>query len=516
MLLAKTRLRISEESLVKYEKQHSIISTDDNQSIASQKLSDMNRALTDAERRRIEAESEYKNASKARGNTRALDNPVIQTLKQQRAALQTEYQQKLQIYKPAYPEMVQLKKQINEATKQIRIESNRISTGSTSDLKAKFLAAKQMEDTIRERLASQEDTLINLREKSIAYHTLQRDVKTNREIYEVLLQRLKEVGVAEGASTNNISVVDPAVVPFSKHKPNTKLNLALGLALGLFIGFVIAFILEFMDDRIRTVEELEQLLDIPVLGIVPFFRRKDKSQALLTVLDPQSLTAEAFRSMRTNLLFSTREGAPKIMHITSAKPNEGKTSAAVNLAGTFSQSGKTVLLIDADLRKPDIHRRLDLDGTVGLSNYLIGQTDDDAAIIQATSVSGLFAMPAGPVSPNPVELLSSERMLELLRITSEKYDYIIIDSPPVMGLADALVLSNRASATIFLAASNQSKRPQLLDALNRLTQAHGNVIGSILSKAKNVRGSYSNFEYYYYYQGDKKLTSGASAKKLTG
>ena len=498
---AKSKLEESEAKLVEFAKKESIIRMDDEKqgSLTSQKMSELNAALTEAEKERIEAESKYKQAQATAGASKVLDNPTVQELKKNLAKLQGDYQEKLQIYKPGYPLMVQLQNQISELQTQINQEISRITSTITADLQSSYLAAKQKEDQLRSELSKQKDELLELRDKSIGYNTLQREVETNRNLYEGLLQRIKEIGVAGGVGTNNISIVDPAIVPYEKYKPNTKLNLALGLVLGLFLGTVVAFLVEFLDDRVKSTSDLERLLGLPILGITPSLKGKDViEQSMATARQPTSALAEAFRSLRTNLLFATREGIPRSLTITSSMPSEAKSSTCINLATALAQAGKRVLLIDADLRKPTVHQRFKLDNSQGLSNYLTHQAES-FDIIQDTAIPGVSVVTAGPLSPNPAELLSSERLSELFALAPNEFDIVILDTPPTMGLADSLILSNRTSATIMVAAFAQSKKRALTDSLKRLRQAHANVIGVVFTKVKGGAGHGYDYDYNYYY-----------------
>lgn len=511
---AKSKLEESESKLIDFAKKESIIRMDDEKqgSLTSQKMGELNAALTEAEKERIEAESKYKQAQAA-GASKVLENLTIQELKKSLAKLQGDYQEKLQIYKPEYPLMAQLQNQISEIQSQISQETGRITSTISSELQATYAAAKQKEDQLRTELTKQKDELLNLRDKSIGYNTLQREVETNRNLYEGLLQRIKEVGVAGGIGTNNISIVDPAIVPYQKHKPNTRLNLALGLVLGLFLGTVIAFLLEFLDDRVKNSADLERLLGLPILGITPALKGKDViEQCMATARQPTSAMAEAFRSLRTNLLFATREGIPRSLTITSSMPSEAKSSTCINLATALAQAGKRVLLVDADLRKPTVHQRFKLDNSQGLSNYLTHQAES-VDIIQDTSIPGVSVVTAGPLSPNPVELLSSERLESLFALVPVEFDIVIFDSPPTMGLADALILSNRTSATILVAAYAQSKKRALTDSLKRLRQAQANVIGAIFTKVKGGSGHNYDYDYNYYYSygSNKQLPNETTA-----
>lgn len=501
LVQAKSRLEESEAKLVEYAKEASIFQTGDekSQSLTAQKLTAINTSLTEAESDRIDAQSKFVQAQRTMGVSKVLDNPTVQELKRSVVELESDYQEKLQVYKPGYPLMVQLKRQINEFKLQISNETNRITSAVEGDLRSNFLAAQEREEKLRAELETQKQGLLLLRDKSIGYNTLLREVETNRSLYEGLLQRIKEVGVAGGVGANNVSVLDPAVVPYKKHKPNTKMNLALGGVLGLFLGMVVAFLLEFLDDRIKSSDELERILGLPLLGMTPVLKGSDPTvHSLATFEQPASATAESFRSLRTNLLFASREGTPKVLALTSALPSEGKSSTCLNLATAFAQSNKRVLLIDADLRKPTIHKRLKLDNSIGLSNVLTGQESPEA-VIQESKIQGVSVITAGPLSPNPAELLSSERFQDLFDLVPGTFDLIILDCPPVMGLADALILSNRASATVVVSAFSQSRKRSLQDANRRLRQAHANLIGFIFTKVKTGGGYGYNYEYQYYY-----------------
>lgn len=514
LVQAKSKLEEAEGKLVQYAKDKSIFNTDDKQNIVSQKLQSLSTALTDAEKERIAAESSFKQAQDSKVLARVQDSQVIQQLKAARAKLQADYQDKLKTYKPDYPLMQQLQGQINEIEGQIKTESTLETNTAQSTLKSDYLAAKQKEDQLRTEVEKYKKELLNSQDKSIGYNTLQREVETSRTQYDDLLKRVKEVQVAGLATTNNISIVDQALVPYSIFKPNKTLNLALGMVLGLFLGTVVAFLLEFLDDRIKSTDDLTKVVPVPLLGIAPSSSSKRSKQdyALMTAENPTSAVAEAFRSLRTNLMFATRAGAPKVMNVTSTDAGEGKSSSAVNLATAFAQAGKTVLLVDADLRKPTLHKRFKLDNSKGLANYLVGQ-ETLQGVTQTCFIPEVYIITSGPLTPNPVELLSGERLADLVAYAESpdcEFDIIIIDSPPILGLADALVIGNRTHATLLVAAYNQAHKRPIQAAFNRLRQARNNVIGVIMTKARGHAGdSYYNYDYYYTY-GDKKALQKAA------
>ena len=500
LVLVKSKLQESEARLVKHEREKGIINTGGKKTLIADSLEVINRAYAEAKKSRIDAEAAYRQRGNASGAIRSLDNVVIQTLKADLQRLRTKYQENLQIYKPSYPLMRELQNQIRSTQSSLNRELKLVKSGASQDLKSRFIAATQREKELKAELGREKARLLDSRDRSLGHNTLQREVQTNRELYEGLLQRLKEVGVAGGVGTNNVSIVDTAFDPFKKYKPNTKLNLIIGILLGLMLGSLLALLLEHSDDRIKSVDDLKKLTDLPVLGIFPNIRlssqKKNQRQAVLVTEQTSSAIAEAFRSLRTNMLFATPEGVPKLLHLTSSSSGEGKSNTAINLAIVFAQSGKSVLLIDADLRKPSLHKYLKLKNKVGLSNY-ISEEASVSEIETNTHIPGLTAITSGPFTSNPADFLSSNAMLDLLKQAADAYDLVIIDSPPVMGLADALVLSNRSTATLFVVASHETEKKHILGAIERLKMGYGNVIGFVLTKAREGKKSGYGYDYDY-------------------
>lgn len=499
LILAKSKLEESEQLLVSYSKKKGILKNNENQSFTSISLTQLSGALAQAEQERIEAESNYKQTKISSEDSQVQGSSVIQSLKTTRAKLQGEYQEKLGLYKPGYPGMQQLQKRIRDLSRQIKREMSSTKKAARGYLESKYKAAKAKESELRSKYNATEKEFIALRDNSIEYNTLNREVQTNRQIYNDLLQRMKEVGVAGSIGTNNITIVDRAVIPYRKYKPDIKLNLLLGLTLGLVLGVGGAFLIEALEDNFKSVEEIEHTLHSVTLGMVPSVKeqRGIKYTAQIAMNDPRSAVAEAYRSLRSNLMFSTSEGVPKSIVVTSAIPSEGKSTSVINLATALCQIGKTVLIIDADLRKPSLYKRLDLSNSEGLANYLAGQSSAEK-ITKSTNIDELYVIPAGPAVPNPVELLSSDKMDDLITDSSELFDYIIVDSPPVMGIADALILSNKVSATLFVSAYAGAKKTQIVTAINRLRQAQANIIGVLFTKVKTATGSDYHYDYYYY------------------
>jgi polysaccharide biosynthesis transport protein len=513
---ARATLEESERRFAAYAREREIVDTDKRLEITLDKLRQMNAQLSTAEGARIAVEAEYLGLSDGGGSSLAgvLESPLIQGLKERRGNLEAEYRDQLQVLKPNYPSMRQMKQQIDELDAQIKRETSAIAGG----VKARYEARALEEAKLQQRIAELNEEALALQDRSTDFETLKREVDTNRELYDGLLQRVKEVGVAAGIGDNNISVVDPARVPLSAYKPSLKLNLAIAIALGGFIGVLAAFMLEALDDTVRGAEDAEGLVGAPVLSLIPKVSLRelglrDEELGLLTFKDPKSPLAEAVRSLRTQLLFSTSEGAPNVLHFTSALPGEGKSTTATNTAIAFAQSGSKVLLIDCDLRNPSLHRSFSLPNASGLTNYLAG-TATPLEISQPTMVTRLFTITSGPLPPNPVELLSSAKMVDLLSVAATRFDIVVIDGPPVIGLADALVLANLAKATVFVVNAETTRRRDIGGAVKRLRQANAPLLGAVLAKMGRAGKGYG-YGYGYGYSYDYMYSYGRKPAEAT-
>jgi len=496
----KARLEDSERDMVAFARQQEIVNVGESQNIVTQSLAATSAALSAAEQRRTTAEAAYRQMLSTRGHglSQVLDSKIIQTLKESKAKLDAQYQDNLNLYKPAYPSMVQLRGQIDQISRQIDQEVAHIRNAIT----AQYEAAKAEEALLNVRLDQLKRDVLEQQDRSIQFNILRREVDTNRELYNGLLQRFKEVGVAAGIGTNNISMVDEARIPARPFKPNLRLNGLLALVLGLLGGVGLAFLLEHLDDTFKQPDEVEQRLNLPVLGVIPLTALKRGDQrpiALVGHEDPRSVFAESYRSLRTALEFSTSSGVPRTLTVTSANSGEGKSTTALSLAIQFAQAGKKVLLIDADLRKPSLHRSLGLDNHLGLTNLLAGEQERPASIAQPTHIPNLFVITSGPLPPNPAELLSSSKMLGLLVLAAEKFDQILVDSPPVMGLADALILGNLCDGTLLTIAMGGTPRSHVQAACKRLRGARVHLLGALLNKLEARAGAYGYYYGYYHY-----------------
>ncbi|MFY8205678.1 MAG: GumC family protein, partial [Arenimonas sp.] len=428
----KIKLEDSEAQLVRFAAKEQIVSSGDEAAgtLPEQNLGALNAALAKAKEERIRAQSKWAQAQSSVGMVTFGEtggNSIVRSLMESRSKLMAEYQNKLSQFKPGYPAMLQLKAQIDETDKQIAAEI----AGIKSAIRAEYEAAQQNENMIAAQIGSLKGEALDLKSRSIQYNIFKREVDTNRQLYEATLQRYKEIGVAAGVGLNNILIVDKAVSA-GKYRPNIPLNLAVALLLGLVLGLLLVLLLEYMDDTLKNSEDIEKRLSLAVLGVIPKLKEGQSLDAVMA--DVRSAFAEAYRSVRTALQFATATGTPRSLLITSASPSEGKTTAAVTIARNFSQIGKRVLLIDSDMRKPSMHKKMGIDNELGLSNYLAGATPLES-VIRETDYPGLFVVTTGPLPPNPAELLHDDNMRQLVAYGLAHFDQVIIDGPPVMGLA---------------------------------------------------------------------------------
>jgi capsular exopolysaccharide synthesis family protein len=394
--------------------------------------------------------------------------------------------------------MEQLREQTTRLRAEIDKEVNNVQTAIRSNLEA----AMTLESLLMGKVQAAKKEIKDLAQRSIQYQVLKRETDTNSQLYEGLLQRYKEVGIAGGVGLNNISVVDPAKIPLEAYKPDIKLNALLAMVLGLFGGIGLAFLFEHLDDTLKRSEEMEGVLGLSTLGIIPLSSSPNKALSRenplvqMSIEDKRSAFAEAYRSVRTALQFSTPEGAPKSLLIASTGKGEGKSTTAASLAIHFAQAGQKVLLIDADLRNPSLHYVLGMDNSLGLTNHLAGEATP-VEINQPTTIPNLFLITTGPLPPDPAGLLGSAKMMSLLSTAKEKFDHVIVDGPPVLGLADALLLGNQVDGTLFVVSAGNTRRTFAQGAIKRLRTGQTRILGGVLTKFDSRGHGYGYGDYYY-------------------
>lgn len=496
----KGRLEDSEKELVVFAQQEQIISVgEDEPSLSAQNLTELNGSLARAQGERIKAEAESRQAmlGSGLGLPQVVENTLIQGLRQSRAVLAAEYQEKLRIYKPDYPEMLQLQGQIAESDRQIAAEVGNI----RASLSARYQSASAQETLLSQRIDALKGDVLDLANRSIRYNILKRETATNQELYDGLLQRYKEIGVAGGIGANNISVVDRAEIPGGPYKPNLSRNMTLGLVLGLTLGMLSGFALNFLDRRIHSAKALEALTGLPALGVVPLLAAGTTPS--MASADLRSPFSEAYRSVRTALQFSTPHGLPRTLLITSASAGEGKTTTAAELARNIAQLGRSVVLVDADLRSPSLHKLFAKGNGIGLSSVLAGAADL-AAAFQITDEPNLTVITSGPLPPNPPELLGGDGLVVLLDQLAKSFDVVLLDGPPVLGLADAPLLASRAEATLLVVTAEVTRKDAVQSALHRIAATRSRVIGTLLIRFDmRSHGEYGYGGYGYFAYGGK-------------
>jgi capsular exopolysaccharide synthesis family protein len=511
------KVQTSEEKLVRYQKDHGILGVDEKQNIVTEKLGELNKELTEAQTDRIEKEADYKLAmngvapdsfTKAGPDGRSASG-LIDKLREKEAELETQYAMATTEFGSGYPKVTELSNQIKQVRAAIESEKTKLQ----EKMRAEYLAALQRENLLESAFNQQKQEANKLNESAIEYTVLKRDAETNRQLYENLLQRLKEAGVSAGLRSSNIRVVDIARIPTYPISPNVHRGLVLGFLLGLSLAIGLALVLESFDNTVRSIEEIRAVSTFPPLGTIPLqlanagpLRKRtmtisaavEKSGmlALVTYERPKSEAAEAYRALRTSILLSSFGTPPKVILVTSAMPQEGKTTVSANSALVLAQSGSRVLLLDADLRRPGIERLFGVTSHGGLSTLISGSSQFEDTIYPCPEVPSLWIMPAGPIPPQPAELLGSSVMKDHIARWRKEFDHIIIDTPPCLSVTDAVLLSPEADQVILVARSGQTTRAALRRASDLLLQVNAKVMGIVLN-ALDLHSA----EGYYYYSG---------------
>jgi capsular exopolysaccharide synthesis family protein len=462
-------------------------------SLAGASLGALNEALTATTTRRIAAEQAYRQSLNA-GQTVEV-NERIAPLRNQLAQLQAEFRTKSTQFQDDYPDMVRLRSQIQSVEAAIREESARTVGSRSNTLLADFRAAQNAERALQARVNALRGTVLDERGRSIQYNILQRELDTNRGLYDALLQRYREIGIAGGVGTNAVSVVDRAETPGGPFTPNLILNLLLGAGIGFALGCVGALGLDIVNDVIKSPEDVRNKLGLASLGLIP--TKVGAGPLLNDLKDRTSPISEAYFSLSSALQFTTEHGTPKSLLITSTRAAEGKSSTTLALSQNLARLGHRVLLIDADLRKPAFVTGLD--NQDGLSK-LLTNTEALSAHVLETEFENLTLLPCGPLPPNPAELLASQRLKALLTEAMQQYDLVIVDGPPVLGLADAPLLSSVCRATLLVVETGKTRTRAAVDAVGRLRGAGAHLVGAVLTKYKQRSHGYG---YGYGYEAYK-------------
>jgi capsular exopolysaccharide synthesis family protein len=498
----------TEQALQRYRETTDAISLEDRQNIIVQKLGDLNAAVTRAKTERLQKEAAYNQIRAVQNDRNTVDtipailsNSFIQQQKSELADLQRQQAQLSDRLGPRHPDMVKVGLAIHNAETKIQGEIAKVVQSMRND----HQQALAQEQSLVNALDQQKQEALQLNRKGITYGVLTRDAAMNRQIFDSLMQRTKETGISGELRTSNIRVVDPAETPRGPASPNTRNNLLLAIFGGATLAVGLAFFFEYLDNRIKSPEEVKQHLGLPFLGMVPDLFDKTIENPLLNNGVPANFS-ESFKAIRTNVLLSSADEGARAIMITSTGPGEGKTVVSCNLAVALAQADQRVLLIDADLRKPRVHQMFAQVQAPGLSNVLAGNAKASESV-HKTAVPGLWVIPAGLRPPNPAELLGSKRFKDFLASLGQHFDWIVIDTPPVMAVTDASVVAHLAQSVLFVIGAEMTSRHAAQRALDQLERAKAKFVGAVLNRVDLKHNPYYYSQYYRreysgYYQYD--------------
>jgi len=516
----KAKVEKSQQAMVNYERQNVIVNIGDKQSVVEQRLAALNQDLTNAQSERMQKESLYdlvrSNPSEAALNTQ---NELLQRLEEKHADLRDQYVDALAQYGPNFPKVIRLRDQVNEIQANIERERKRVTTRIHSD----YMAAVGREKLVEAAVAREKTEVGKLSELLIEHNILKREFDTNEQLYESLLQHLKDATVSAGLRATNIHLVDAALVPTMPVRPKKLNNIAIGLLAGLVLGVTLAFVQESLDTSIKSAEDVERLISAPALAVIPMARSSwrriagDRTQPQnggvesVVLRHPTSSLAESYRTLRTSILLSTAPRPPQALLVTSAQPREGKSCTSLNLALGLAQRGVPVVIIDADMRRPSVGKGLGFpENGAGLSSLLSGAHSLDEVLRQFEKVPNLWVLPAGPQPPNPADLLASPTMEKVLHDLRGRFEHLVLDSAPLLLVTDATILSRLVDGVVLVVESGVTVRRALVRAHKILESAGGRILGTVVNKwdARNegYYGYYGSYYrgYYRSYYGSKE------------
>jgi succinoglycan biosynthesis transport protein ExoP len=519
----RVKVQQSEDARIAYERQNQIWQIDEKQDINTQRLADLSRATTEGQTQLAEKEALYRMAMS--GNVDALpaarDNTVIQDLIKRKNDADGQYSAALDQYGPNFPRVQRLAAAQKEAADNLAHARKTL----LESVQTEYNTARSHVQLLQQALDQQKAESNGQAEKLVQYHILQHDADANKQLYDGLLQKLKEAAIAQGLRSSNIRVVDPALAQSTPVRPQKARNIFLAILVGLVGGIGLAVGREYLDNTIKSPDDVEALTGLPSLAVVPSqpgvtsyagkiarFGRDTPAPTpggarveMLSYMQPKSQISEAFRGLRTSLLLSQADHPPQVILVTSALPREGKTTAAVNLSVTLAQLGDRTLLVDSDLRKPGIRRVLNLAGgkeTSGLSSYLAGVSSLDEAISPHPTIGNLSVLTTGPVPPSPADLLSSHRMREAIAELRRRFKFIVIDSPPIMAATDAVIISAQSDGVLLVVRSGATPKEAFARTRDLLAAVKCRLLGVVLNAVDATAPDYYySYRYYPYAYG---------------
>ncbi|MFC1769543.1 GumC family protein [Nitrospirota bacterium] len=511
----RSQIEKAEADLQAYTQKNNIITLEDRLAIVPQKLAELSTQLTRSETKRKELETLYKKIQSLLPSIeRAESLPVISSdntvssLRDQILKGEQNISELSKKYGAKHPLLIEALEDLQILKQRKSKEIMRV----VESIKNEYDLARSNERNLSRLLNETKNTALGINEKFIQYSVLKRNVETSRQLFDSLMKRIKEQSINEEVQTVNVMLLEKAKTPRSPVKPKKSLNILIGLFAGLFGGILLAFFAEYFDNTVKTPDETESKLGIPVLGMVSQLRMKkmDKGRRIETIVmdEPKSTFTENYKALRTAIMLSSSESPPKTLLVTSMGPEEGKTSTSINLALAIAQSDKKVLLIDGDLRRPRIHSVFKLNNKNGLSNYLAGTA---GKIIKEGPLKNINIIPSGPIPPNPSELLGSARFVKLLDSLKTQYDVIICDSPPALSVTDSIVMSRALDGTVIVARSGKTTYEVVRKGLKQFNDVNATVLGVLINAIDVTKGGYyyyHSYQYYHYYRDDSEPKKG--------
>ncbi len=508
------KAELAERALQQYREKEGLVNLEEKQSLVEQKLSALNGAMLNARTERISKETVY-NQMRNLGYSLetfplVLTNPVVQNLKTQLADLQKDQARLSETLGDKHPDMIKVRNQIRATEEKLRNEMHNVVRAAETD----YRTAGQQEANLQASLEVVKREALEVNRKAIEYGVLKREVESNQQLYKDLLNRNKQTGLETELKTTNIRVVEKAEVPRSPISPQRIRNYELAVLLGIALGLGLTVLFEHLDNTLKTPEDVKEHLGLPFLGMVPDVGARPTAAGTpraspLILKNPQSAVAESYRVLRTNLIFSSAETTGRALVVSSANPGEGKTTTVANLASSLALNGARVLAVDADLRRPTMHQHFGIAKTPGLTDLIVGKCQASQAI-QATRFKGLQVLPCGYVPPNPAELLGSPAMKHVVEALKSHYDWVLIDTPPILAMADTPVLCPLVEGVILVVGAEVSGRPTLQRAVDQIVNVGGKITGVVLNKVNLERNSYYYGQYYgeyyraYYAEGSSR------------
>jgi len=527
-----TKVQEAQQKLYKFGQEKNIYSLEDKDNVIIQKFIDLNGLLTKAQAEKMAKEAQYRQIQdKGPNASLVVNNPLIVTLRQELVTQQAKVSSMRKVYLPGHPEMQAELAHLRELQSRLDAEVQRLQ----ESIRADYEAAARTEKLLAESFANQKEQVAQLQDNLTDFQILKRDAQTNEQLYQALLARVKEANIASTMVPSNVTVIDPGSIPAKPFKPKTARNLALAAFLGLTLGTGLAFLLEYLDDSIKSTEDLERYCGLPSVGVLPLLstngagpgtnlakRILEKPRAFLTAgrksvppnpaqdpplvtnLDlvvyenPRSPLAEALRHTQTSIMLSVSGRPPCVLVITSANPSEGKSTVSSNLAISFALNGRDTVIIDCDLRKPRIHKVFGKQSQPGLTNYLSGNATLEA-ILRSTHIPKLSLIAAGARSPSPANLLHSDMFKDLLQQLRSQFQHVIIDTPPILGFTDARLVAALADGVILVTKQHVTHKSAGRLAHQLLSQIHAPIVGAVLNGVGLHGSPYGGYYYYYNY-----------------